>query len=396
MGMFDTKAVKSLTRPIAGYTRFNEPKLIRGGREYFSCLKEIIDNAIYTIHFHVYIFDEDETARMVGDALKAAAQRGVKVFMLLDGYASKDLSAEFRDSLRSAGIFFRYFEPVLRTKTFYFGRRLHHKILLADAYHCLVGGINISNKYNDIADDPAWLDWALYANGDIAVELQKICTRLFTRSSVKAARLLSLPRIENFVRDQCFIRARRNDWVHRKTQVSSSYYEMLRNARERITIMSSYFLPGYNIRKQLAKAASRGVKITLILAGSSDIRLAKHAERFIYRWLLRHNIRIFEYQHSVLHGKMATYDCKWVTIGSYNVNNISAFASIELNLDVLDTEFAQHVDDRMKKVLTECVEITEDIYKTQFSLFGRFIQWISYNTVKFLFYIFTFYFKQRE
>ena len=380
----------------AGYTQFNEAKLIRGGKDYFQCLLELIGNAQYSIHLQVYIFDEDTTGKMVADALMQAAMRNVKVYMLVDGYASKGLSKSFIQKLKESGVFFRHFEPVLKTSNFYFGRRMHHKVVVVDGYHCLVGGINISDKYNDVQDDPAWLDWAIYTKGDIALELQKVCVKLFTRSSMKRKRLISHEAEKANTCDECFIRLRRNDWVQRKTQISSSYFEMLRNAQDHIIIMSSYFLPGYGIRKQLAKASARNVKITLILAGSSDIKLAKYAERFIYRWLLKKNIRIFEYQPSVLHAKIATYDKKWVTIGSYNVNNISAFASIELNLDVMNKEFAEEVEYKFRSILNDSVEITEEFYRTKFSFFSRFVQWLSYNIVKALFYLFTFYFRQRE
>lgn len=394
--MIATEKRKSLFRLHAGYTQFNDAKLVKGGKEYFQCLLDLIEQARYSIHFQVYIFDEDETGIMVANALMNAAKRNVKVYLLVDGYASKDLSGKFIEDLRHSGVFFRHFDPVLKTSNFYFGRRMHHKVVVIDGYHSLVGGINISNKYNDIDDTPAWLDWAIYTKGDIAIELQKVCVKLFTRSSMKRKRLITHDSEKAGTCEECFIRVRRNDWVQRKTQISSSYFEMLRNAHDHIIIMSSYFLPGYGIRKQLAKAAARNVQITVILAGSSDIKIAKYAERFIYRWLLKKKIRIYEFQPSVLHAKIATYDKKWVTIGSYNVNNISAFASIELNLDVLNKDFAEEVEDKFRNIISDSIEITEEFYRTKFSLFSRFIQWLSYNIVKALFFLFTFYFRQRE
>jgi cardiolipin synthase A/B len=172
---------------------------------------------------------------------------------------------------------------------------------------------------------------------------------------------------------------------------------MLRSATSQVTIMSSYFIPGYLFRKQLANASKRGVAITLILAGSSDVKVAKHAERYIYRFLLRNKIRIFEYQPSVLHAKLATYDRKWATIGSYNVNNISAFASIELNVDLMDEEFASNMETQLQRIMKEdCIEVTDEMYRTQFNIFSQFLQWCSYNFVKFLFYLFTFYFRQKD
>ena len=172
---------------------------------------------------------------------------------------------------------------------------------------------------------------------------------------------------------------------------------MFRNATDNITIMSSYFLPGRIFRYAMERACNREVKMRVILAGTSDVRLAKHAERYIYRWLFKNNIEIYEFQKTVLHAKMATYDNNWATIGSYNVNNISAFASVELNLDIRDHTFCTGLNEHLEKIIREeCTQITEEEYRTRFSIFSRFIQWASYTTVRILFFLFTFYFKQEK
>jgi cardiolipin synthase len=134
----------------------------------------------------------------------------------------------------------------------------------------------------------------------------------------------------------------------------------------------------------------------VIAAGRSDVQVAKHAERFIYEDLLKNNIEIYEYQKTVLHGKLTVCDSKWLTIGSYNVNNISAHATIELNLDVYDPVVAEHANEMLQTIVKEdCIRITSEWLKKRESIFQRLIQWISYGIVRFLFYLFTFYFKQR-
>ncbi|AXY75693.1 hypothetical protein D3H65_17660 [Paraflavitalea soli] len=172
---------------------------------------------------------------------------------------------------------------------------------------------------------------------------------------------------------------------------------MFKDARSHIYIMSSYFLPGMLLRKKMARAASKGVKIKLILAGVSDVKLAKHAERYIYRWIFRNNIEVYEYNQSVLHAKIATYDGKWSTIGSYNVNNISAFASIELNLDVNEENFARSMQTHIEEVIRQdCEQITEEDYRTRYNFLKRLFQHGCYQVVRVLFFLFTFYFKQRS
>jgi cardiolipin synthase len=274
---------------------------------------------------------------------------------------------------------------------------MHHKVLVVDGHYGLVGGINISNRYNDIDDDPAWLDWALYLEGPAAGALFKVCIDVWARPgqmALKRSLRHELPPVPPPGSSQ--LRIRRNDWVKRKHQISRSYIDMLKRATSTVIIMSGYFLPGTIIRHHLSRAAKRGIEIKVMVAGKSDVPLAKHAERYMYRWLLKRNIRLYEYNGSVLHGKMATRDKKWVTIGSYNVNDISAYASVELNVDVNNAEFATLVHQQLESIIEkDCVLVTEEDYNKRYNIFQRFIQYCSYWLVRIIFYLFTFYFKQR-
>jgi len=125
-------------------------------------MKELIDEAKQTIYLQYYIFEDDETGMEVITALKAAKKRGVSVFLHIDAYASQGLSKRSIAGMKAAGIYVKRFQPLLRSRHFYFGRRLHHKVVVADGIRASVGGVNVSNRYNDMPGEPAWLDMALY------------------------------------------------------------------------------------------------------------------------------------------------------------------------------------------------------------------------------------------
>jgi len=382
------------------YSSLNRARLIRGGREYFELLLELISNARESIHLQTYIYDDDETGRQVGEALQAAAKRNVSVYLLTDGYASQVMAQDFINELKESGVNFRYFEPVFKSKYFYFGRRMHHKVFVADTKYALVGGINITNRYNDMPGKPAWLDFALYAEGEIARDLCVLCWKTWNNfplnmgiTPCEEKKLL----FDFQKEDTSPVRMRRNDWVRRKNEISATYREMFRNARSHITIMCSYFLPGKIIRRLLSNASKKGVKIRIITAGPSDVMLAKHAERWMYDWLLRNKIELYEYQPAVLHAKVAICDSEWLTIGSYNVNNISAYASIELNLDVRQDNFAKEVEQKLEAIVqNDCIHITKEKHVRTKNIFRQFIRWFSYEFIRLGLYMLTFYYKQKS
>jgi cardiolipin synthase len=172
---------------------------------------------------------------------------------------------------------------------------------------------------------------------------------------------------------------------------------MIRNATTHIVILCSYFLPGSVIRKQLSYATKRGVNIKVITAGISDVPMAKYAERHMYGWLLKNNIELYEYQPGILHGKIAVCDSQWATIGSYNINNISAYASIELNMNVHNTEFAKGVEKTLQQIMdTDCIQITKEWQSRTKSGLTQVIQWLSHELVRFTLFLFTFYFKHKH
>jgi cardiolipin synthase len=371
------------------YLPDNKVKLIQGGIAYFQLLEQIIDEARESIHLQTYIYDEDETGTVIGNALIRAATRGVKVYVLLDGYGSQNLSGDFIKKWTDAGIFFRKFESVFKSKRFYIGRRLHHKIVVVDAWRCTVAGLNISNRYNDTPEASAWLDWAIYLEGEVAPELQRICEGRFgTRHRHSADVHKSKNKEYTLPGENIPVRIRVNDRLMGKQQIYNSYLEIFRESVSSLIIMSAYFLPGREFRRNIVSAARRGVNIKVVLTGNADVFLVKYAERFIYRWLFKHKIEVYEYRKNVLHGKIALCDDRLMTVGSYNVNNLSAFASIELNLDVKHPQFVAAVHERLEEIIqNDCVRVTEKAFNRQFNLFSRLAHRSAYAIFRFLFFI---------
>jgi len=381
------------------YTSTKEIKLVRGGAEYFSVLLDLINKAVESIHIQIYIFDDDQTGQTVASALKDAVKRNVQVYLMADGYASQVMAGAFIKELKKSGIHFRFFQPIFKSRNFYFGRRIHHKLVVVDAVYALAGGVNIADRYNDMPGKPAWLDFALYAEGEIAKQLCVLCWKSWkgypvnmglTPCEEKPASLINTPL------NGTYIRMRRNDWVRGKKEISASYIDMLRNAKHEVIILCSYFLPGRIIRKEMTDAIKRGVTIKVIAAGFSDVMLAKRAERWLYDWLLRKGIDLYEYQDNVLHGKLAVCDDEWMTIGSYNINDISAYASIELNLDVKDRVFVTQTRQMLDSLISnECIHVTTEQHIKTKNIFKQFARWISYRFIRVVFFLLTFYFKQK-
>ena len=357
-------------------------KFVRGGEAYFKQLIDVIDECKVILHLQVYIFDFDETGKRVFEALKNAVKRGVNVYLVVDGFGSSAMEKSFDSSLSESGVFFRVFSPLPFPGILQAGRRLHHKVCVADHATALVGGINIADKYRGTTIVHPWLDYALLVKGQVCNDIHFTCERIFNKQfSLDPRRKFSIP--VPFVKDgEVAVRMSRNDWFRGKREISTSYKRMLRTAQSDILIVASYFIPSRKILKILETASNNGRSVTVVLSKYSDVPFIKPAMTFLYDRLFRGNIKIFEYNEAVLHAKVCVVDKKWVSVGSLNLNNLSELISIEMNLEVLDVTFGNEVATELKELINQhCTEVTLSVYERSNHPMKRLSNWFSYKMI---------------
>lgn len=361
-------------------------QLVISGRNYFDTMEELINAAKQSIHLQTYIFEEDNTGNRIANALKNAARRGVSVYVMADGFGSNSLSLNFINDLTQSGVNFRFFAPIFSSENLYFGRRLHHKVIVADKNSALVGGINIADKYSGRDKNTPWLDYSILVKGQVCIYLHILCENLFNKNPFIKRKKKKL--FDQGTRGNFLIRFRRNDWIWKKNEIHHSYREALTKAESSVIIIASYFLPGFLFRRILRNARKRGVEITLVLTRSSDVKIIHSAERYLYSFLLRNKIKIFEWPNSMMHGKATIADNDWVTIGSYNINQLSHYRSIELNADIKNQGFAKLFRDHIEQViLADCNEITnEKLLRAGYLI--QLVNFLSYHYVKLISYFF--------
>lgn len=355
-------------------------EFVLSGEDYFTRLLDLISNAHTEIHIQIYIFEEDHIGRIVTDALIKAAQRGVKIYIIVDSYGSKALSNKFIDELDSHNINFRIFSPLFSRNNFYLGRRLHHKLIVIDSTYALIGGINIADKYHGLKNELPWLDFAVLIQGDVVKSLNILCRNIYFHKK-RIKRLTIKPDIKSLDTN---VRVIQNDWLKRKNEIGNTYLKFIRGAQEELIIVGSYFLPGRRLRIALKRASMRGVKIKIILSGISDVPFVKQATTYLYSFLFRYNIEIFEWDKSVLHGKAAVVDAKMCTIGSFNLNRLSSYGSIEMNVEIQSKEFSSHFTEYLNYIISECDNITSESYSKKNNLITQLHNFFAYYFVRFI------------
>lgn len=366
------------------YKNGHSIELLRSGENFFSACEKVIDEAKQYIHFQTYIVDDDETGRRIINALIRAAGRGVRVYYLLDAYGGSSFSKELTGLVEESGVLFRRFSPRLITRGFQMSLRLHHKVLLADGEVAVIGGMNIANRYHGSPDFKEWLDFAIIIKGPECAHVLFMLKRLWNRAFI-SKKERSNETVHNPVlyEEDVKVKVIQNNWYRNKIEILKSYRSAIKHAESRMVIFASYFLPGRNERKLLRNASRRGVDIKIVLAAESDAPVFKRATNFLYDFILRNNIKIYEYLPSNLHAKVATVDGNWSTIGSYNMNHLSDYGSVETNAAILNSGFSEMFEKILLRIIKkDCRQVTFNEYIKRKTWLFQFTDWLSYQMIR--------------
>jgi cardiolipin synthase len=367
-----------------GYRDGHYIELLRSGENFFAACEKVIDEAKHYIHFQTYIVDDDETGRRIIDALIRASERGIRVYFLLDAYGGNSFSKELINKVEKAGILFRLFSPQLITKGFQLSLRLHHKVMLIDGEKAIIAGMNIADRYHGKSGLKEWLDFAILIKGPECAHVLFILKRLWNRAFIsrkeRSGETMHHPLV---YAENVKVKVLQNNWHRNKIEILKSYRYALKHAQNRMTLFASYFLPGRNERRLLRNACRRGVDIKIVLSAESDSPVFKRATNFLYDFILRNNISIYEYLPSNLHAKVATVDGIWSTIGSYNMNHLSDYGSVEMNADILDNQFAEKFEELLQEIIEkDCRQVTFDEYIRHKTWLYQITDWFSYQMIR--------------
>ena len=213
----------------------------------------------------------------------------------------------------------------------------------------------------------------------IGEPLQQLCKDIYLKK-IRTNKEIIQSKFYNT--NEVSVKILRNDWLKQKNEICNSYINALQKADKEVIIVGSYFLPGRRLSNALKSAAKRGVKIKIILSGVSDLPIVMRATHYLYSSLLKQNIELFEWKKSVLHGKLATIDKGWVTIGSFNLNHLSSYGSIEMNVEISSAEFSKNLSVHLINVLNQCDNITLETHRTRNGIFTKFINLLAYRLIR--------------
>ncbi|MFC4293747.1 phosphatidylserine/phosphatidylglycerophosphate/cardiolipin synthase family protein [Novosphingobium tardum] len=357
----------------------HELTVIGGGADRLTALHALIAGATRTLQVCFYIFAADESGLAVRDALVAAAQRGVKVWLIIDGFGSSATDQKIFAPLRDAGCSFCCFSP--RWSVRYLVRN-HQKMVIADGARAMIGGFNVEDDYFAPPEQNGWNDLAVIVEGPVVDRLSVWFDRLEKWTSDPHAQWRAIRRL---VREwdpgtgpvQLLVGGPTrglSPWARRVS-------EDLRRGH-RLDMVMAYFSPAARLLGRIGKIARKG-RTRLLLAAKSDNAATIGASRLLYGPLLKRRAKIWEFSPCKLHTKLIVLD-DTVYFGSANFDMRSLYINVELMLRIEDPALADAMREFVGQHLPASLPVTRALHQARATPLTRlrwFLSWFLVTVV---------------
>ncbi len=363
-----TKAADESNPPISAEIDGNRLELIESGEARLRAILDLIAGAEQSLKILFYMFNPDAVGERVRDALVTAAQRGVVVKLLIDGFGSA-APPDFFAALDQCGGEHCVFNAS-------YGRsyllRNHQKLAIADDKVALIGGANIDETYLTDRGADRWRDLWLKIEGPEVKPASQYFDSLFRWSMRKYSKTRSLRRmLREYSEWRGLLQWKFTGPMSRRNSWWRTIGQDIRRGKQ-LDMIFAYFAPPGAMLRRIGRLGARG-KARIITAAKSDNSATIAAARHSYSRLLRRHVQMYEYQPAKLHTKLAIVD-DVVHIGSSNFDYRSLYINCEIMLRIKDAGFADQMRKYVEGELADSRWISPYVHKQRASPWRR-LKW---------------------
>ncbi len=339
--------------------RGGEVALLQNGDTFFPVMLEAVRAARDTVNFEVYIFEPDEIGRRFMDAFMERARAGVEVRLLVDWFGSLKLKAAHVEELTAAGVRVERFRKLGLRNLVRIYRRTHRRAIVLDGRVAFTGGAAISKKWaGNVRTAHEWRDSMTRITGPLVGGIQSAFAEnwVYCTGEVLAGERFFPPTESGPGPCSVSVASSPSDV---QQPIRLLFWLSFANARRRLWICNSYFIPDPRLRAAVVDRARRGVDVRVLVPGNhTDAVPVQLAGRSYYEELLAAGVRIFEYLPAMMHAKTVVADEAWSVVGSANMDERSMELNEENIIGIADEAFATAIAAGLEEDFTRSREVT--------------------------------------
>jgi cardiolipin synthase len=327
------------------------------GRDLYDAMLAAIDAATVSIYLETYIWKADEAGEEFKQHLARKAEQGVAVYIIFDVFGNLVVPRGFKQF--PPGIHMLKYQAIRRPRHLLDPRRYaldHRKLLIVDGRVAFVGGYNIGQLYAT-----EWRDTHLRIAGPAAAILAQAFVDFWNRYGNDSDPISR----RHKRRANPALTVRSNDAMRLSFPIRDAYLSGIDAAEERICLTSAYFIPDHDLFNALKAAAARGVDVQVLVPWISNHIVADWASHAYFADCLRAGVRIFGYQHAMIHAKTCTIDGLVTTIGTANIDRLSSVGNYEINVVVFSAGLAEQMERIFEADKTNAFELTLEQWRAR-------------------------------
>lgn len=323
----------------------NSVQPLTDGDNAYPAMLAAVDAAEHSITLQTYIFHNDKAGQAFVEALARAHARGVQVRVLVDAVGARYRPTGVLRRLRNLGIpCASFLRPSITRLLSHVNLRNHRKILVVDGEVGFTGGMNISANHW-FSTQPSTPVHCLHfeVRGPVVTDMQRAFATdwaFTTRERLQGAPWFAPPVPCGSLLARGVTDGPDADIDHMRQVILGS----LAAARQRVRIVTPYFLPDEVVLSTLQTTALRGVTVDIVLPARSNLPLLDWAMRPQCDELLAAGCRIHLTPPPFDHGKLFVVDDDWALIGSTNWDARSLRLNFEYNLECYDEALVAALD----------------------------------------------------
>lgn len=348
-----------------------------------AAMTEAVRSAVDRVHIEFYAQSWDDETDEFFTAVVEAAERGVTVRVLADHLGSARYKGYkvLRRRLRGTPVQFHLMLPINP----FVGRfrrpdlRNHRKLLIVDGEHGFVGSQNLIDRHYGSARGTRlgreWVDLMMEVRGEIAHAMDGVfAVDWYTESDEIIETLEELEQGFPVTAMSASGDPTAGDPVSAFQLVPSGpgyrtqpglrmFTQLISQARERLRIVSPYFVPDEALLHALTSAAYRGVAVELFVPENADQFMVHHAQRSYFRAMLEAGVTIHRFRSpAVLHTKLMLVDDYGGIVGSSNMDLRSFNLNFEVSMLVLGGEAVAELNGVVEQYLEESSTLDLDTW----------------------------------
>ncbi len=349
-------SIRGLPRP----SKNNHIDLLVTPESMYEALFELIASAEKRLFLHTFILIDDKVGNRIIDLLCKKARSGVEVRLMIDGFGSFHFADELLEKVASAGGHVTRFKPLTKLSRFaYLNFRNHRKYAVSDGNRAFVGGTNfVEYEMTPHPVDETWIDYALRIEGTSARQLEAIFLSdwEFATGDECERTVSEVPRISESDEGQATLQVIPVGPDGPKEILDDVWLTAINRAKDRVWIITPYFVPPPMAMRSIAMAVRRGVDVRIIFPNESDMAPADYARRDYVTDFQNLGGKLHRVPNKMIHAKLVLVDCEVAYVGSANFDMRSFFLNYELVIGIFSREKIDKAAGWFEMLAERCVD----------------------------------------